>query len=103
MLDSATKPQKRPLRSAGRRRLDVPGEAILSEKQVAFLEYKMKEIGNSLVDYRSSLKDTYCELLKDFDSILSLLTCSSEDVVQETSVNDILSRETSKKSIPQPP
>lgn len=31
MSDSATKPQKRPPRSAGRRRLDAPGEAILSE------------------------------------------------------------------------
>lgn len=132
MSDSATKPQKRPPRSAGRRRLDAPGEAILSEdrrsqirraqktyrvkkeatlqqsqKQVAFLEHRIKEIENSLAGYRvtlqSSLKETHCELLRDFDSILSLLTCSSEDVVQETSVNDLSSRETSKRSIPQPP
>ncbi|KAF4761834.1 hypothetical protein HAV15_005977 [Penicillium sp. str.  len=126
MSDSVAKPQKRPPRSAGRRRLDAPGEAILSEdrrsqirraqktyrlkkeaslqqsqKQVVFLEHKMKKIADLLADYRvalqSSLQESHCELLRDFDSILSLLTSSSEDVVQETSINDISLRETSKK------
>ncbi|CAG7962830.1 unnamed protein product [Penicillium nalgiovense] len=132
MPDSATKPamgQKRPPRSAGRRRLDAPGEAILSEdrrsqirraqrtyrlkkegslqrtqKRVAFLERKMKEISNSLAEYRvtlqSSLQGTHCELLTGVDSILSLLTSASEDFVQGTSLDDIPSRETSKKSSP---
>ncbi|KAJ5188977.1 hypothetical protein N7491_005299 [Penicillium cf. griseofulvum] len=113
MPDSATEPamgQKRPPRSAGRRRLDAP-EAILSEdrrsqirraqrtyslkkeaslqqsqKQVAFLEHKMKKIAESLADYRvtlqSSLTDAHCELLRDFDSILSLLSYAPEDFVQ---------------------
>ncbi|CAG8891819.1 unnamed protein product [Penicillium egyptiacum] len=133
MSDSATKPamgQRRPPRSAGRRRLDAPGEAILSEdrrsqirraqrtyrlkkeaslqqtqKRVAFLEYKIKEISNSLAEYRvtlqSSLHGTHCELLRDFDGILSLLTSASEDFVQGTSVNDVSLRETSKKSTPE--
>ncbi|KAJ5835323.1 hypothetical protein N7447_001349 [Penicillium robsamsonii] len=132
MPDPTTKPamgQKRPPRSAGRRRLDAP-EAILSEdrrsqirraqktyrlkkeaslqqsqKQVAFLEHKMQKITESLVHYRvtlqSSLSDTHCDLLKHFDNILSLLA-SSEDFVQGTSVDDISLRETSKKSTPQP-
>ncbi|CAG8248906.1 unnamed protein product [Penicillium nalgiovense] len=132
MPDSATKPamgQKRPPRSAGRRRLDAPGEAILSEdrrsqirraqrtyrlkkegslqrtqKRVAFLEHKMKEISNSLAEYRvtlqSSLQGTHCELLTGVDSILSLLTSASEDFVQGTSLDDIPSRETYKKSSP---
>ncbi|KAJ5399399.1 hypothetical protein N7465_009888 [Penicillium sp. CMV-2018d] len=132
MSDSATKSQKRPPRSTGRRRLDAPGEAILSEdrrsqirraqktyrlkkeaslqqsqKQVVFLEHKMNKIADLLADYRvtlqASLQDTHCKLLGDFDSILSLLTSSSEDVVQETSINDISLRETSKRSISQPP
>ncbi|KZN91538.1 hypothetical protein EN45_016780 [Penicillium chrysogenum] len=132
MSNSATKPamgQKRPPRSAGRRRLDAPGEAILSEdrrsqirraqrtyrlkreaslqqtqKRVAFLEHKMKEISNSLAEYRitlqSNLQDTHCELLTGFDSILSLLTSASEDFVQKTSVDHISPREISKKSAP---
>ncbi|KAJ5163901.1 uncharacterized protein N7500_005731 [Penicillium coprophilum] len=126
MPDSTT---KRPPRSAGRRRLDAP-DAILSEnrrsqirraqrtyrlkkeaslqqsqKQVAFLENKMKRIEESLADYRvilqSSLQDTQCELLRDFDSILSLLA-SSEDFLPGTSVDDNSLRETSKKSTLQP-
>lgn len=66
----------------------------------------MKKIADLLADYRislqSSLQDSHCELLRDFDSILSLLTSSSEDVVQETSINEISLRENCKKSIPQP-
>lgn len=67
----------------------------------------MKEIANSLADYRVtlqfSLQGTHSELLRDFDSILSLLACASEDFDQKTSADGIPLRDTSKKSAPKPP
>ncbi|KAJ5773723.1 hypothetical protein N7457_008619 [Penicillium paradoxum] len=127
--DSPATGQKRPPRSAGRRRLDGPGEAILSEdrrsqirraqrtyrlkkegilqqaqKQVMFLEQKMQKIARSLADYRvtlqASLQGTHCELLRDFDSILRLLTSTSEDFVEGSNLDSCSSKEISKNCTP---
>ena len=49
MSDSVTKLQKRPPRSAGRRRLDAPGEAILSEV-FGFHAINKRTVENALSD-----------------------------------------------------
>jgi hypothetical protein len=68
---------------------------------VVYLEEKIQRIADSLADYRvtlqSVLQDTHCELLCGFDSILSLLISTSEDIGQAT-IDDLSLESRTKNS-----